>query len=490
MTAVAEPDDAVPLAGEIPEPQFFGHPRGLWYLAFTEAWERFSYYGMQALLVLYMVKYLLLPGRIEHVAIFDAFRQLPLYRGLDGQPLASAIFGTYTASVYLTPIFGGLLADRVLGRRRTVLLGALTMAAGHFLMAFETAFLFALLCLVLGCGMFKGNIASQVGSLYKPDDLRRADAFQIFYLGINAGVIASPLIVGTLGEKVGWHYGFAAAGVGMLLSIGIYLSGQKYLRASDNKPRKLAANESGPHLNPLPVGEEGATSALGGSTHVSRNRTKLTPRDWRAVIALLLLIPVLAVAIVPNNQIFNAYLVWGDRQFDLDFLGRKLPTTWLVTLDAIVSVSFLAIVALFYRWYGKHWREPDEVTKLIIGSAFSVGGVMCLFTAAATQSAGHKIGLFWPVCFHFVNSIAFAHLLPISLALYAKYAPKAINATVIGLYYLAFFAANSMVGWVGGFLEKWPTTNFWLLHAAFAAASGLCFVVFKLVVSRHLEVEG
>jgi POT family proton-dependent oligopeptide transporter len=465
MTAVAEPDDAVPLAGEIPEPQFFGHPRGLWYLAFTEAWERFSYYGMQALLVLYMVKYLLLPGHIGHVAVFDSFRKL--YGNADGQVLASAIFGTYTASVYLTPIFGGFLADRLLGRRRTVLLGALTMAAGHFLMAFEVAFLFALLCLVLGCGMFKGNIASQVGSLYKPEDLRRADAFQIFYLGINAGVIASPLIVGTLGEVLGWHYGFAAAGVGMLLSIGIYLSGQKYLRASDNAPR----------------------TGVDPTAMTPARKAKLTARDWRAVIALILLIPVLAVAIVPNNQIFNAYLVWGDQQFDLVFMGKKLPTTWLVTLDAVVSVSFLAIVALFYRWYGKHWREPDEVSKLIIGSAFSIGGAMCLFVAAATQHAGHKIGLFWPVCFHFVNSIAFAHLLPISLALFAKYAPKAINATVIGLYYLAFFAANTIVGWVGGFLEKWPTTNFWLLHAAFAAGSGLCFVIFKLVVSHHLEPE-
>ena len=465
MTAAAEPDDAVPLAGEIPEPQFFGHPRGLWYLAFTEAWERFSYYGMQSLLVLYMVKYLLLPGRIEHVAIFDAFRQLPLYRGLDGQPLASAIFGTYTASVYLTPIFGGFLADRVLGRRRTVLLGALTMAAGHFLMAFETAFLFALLCLVLGCGMFKGNIASQVGSLYKPEDLRRADAFQIFYLGINAGVIISPLIVGSLGEKVGWHYGFAAAGVGMLLAIGIYLSGQKYLRGSDNAPR---------------TGADPATMAP---------KAKLTASDRRSVIALILLIPVLAVAIVPNNQIFNAYLVWGDQQFDLNFFGNKLPTTWLVTLDAIVSVSFLAIVAIFYRWYGKRWREPDEITKLIIGSAFSIGGVMCLFIAAVTQGAGQKIGLFWPICFHVVNSIAFAHLLPISLALFAKYAPKAINATVIGLYYLAFFAANSLVGWVGGFYETMPTTRFWLMHAGFAAGSGLCFVLFKFIVGHHLQTE-
>jgi POT family proton-dependent oligopeptide transporter len=466
MTATAEPDDAAPLSGEEHKPDFFGHPRGLWYLAFTEAWERFSYYGMQTLLVLYMVKYLLLPGRIEHVAAFGSFRKL--YGGLDGQALASAIFGTYTALVYLTPILGGLLADRLLGRRRTVLLGALTMAAGHFLMAFETAFLFALLCLVLGCGMFKGNIASQVGSLYKPEDLRRADAFQIFYLGINAGVIASPLIVGTLGEICGWHYGFAAAGVGMLLATAIYLSGQKYLRASDNDPRADASARAAGTLAP---------------------KAKLTSRDWRAVIALILLIPVMAVAIVPNNQIFNAYLVWGDREFDLVFMDKKLPTSWLITLDAVVSVSFLALVALFYRWYGKRWREPDEITKIIIGSAFSIGGAMCLVAAAATHGPGEKIGLFWPFCFHIVNSIAFAHLLPVSLALFARFAPKAINATIIGLYYLAFFTANSIVGWVGGFLETMPTTNFWLLHAAFALGSGLCFVAFKFIAGHHLEAE-
>jgi POT family proton-dependent oligopeptide transporter len=459
MVATAEPEDAVPLTGEAHEPSFLGHPRGLWYLAFTEAWERFSFYGMQALLVLYMVKYLLLPGRIENVALFDSFRRL--YGGLDGQALASAIFGTYTALVYLTPILGGFLADRLLGRRRTVLLGAITMAAGHFLMAFEAAFLFALLCLVLGCGMFKGNIASQVGALYKPNDLRSADAFQIFYLGINAGVIASPLIVGTLGEIYGWHYGFGAAGVGMLVGLTIYLSGQRYLAPDDIGRRAVAA---------VP-------------------RVKLTRRDWRAVIALVLLIPVIAVAIVPNNQIFNAYLVWGDQQFDLVFMGKKMPTTWLVTLDAIVSVSFLALVVIFYRWYAKHWCEPTEITKIIIGSGFSVAGVFCLVTAAATQSAGEKIGLFWPVAFHFVNSIGFAHLLPVSLALFAKVAPKAINATIIGLYYLAFFAGNTLVGWVGGFYETMPTTTFWLLHAGFAAGAGLCFVLFKFVMGHYLTAS-
>ncbi|MEA3538525.1 peptide MFS transporter [Sphingosinicella sp.] len=436
--------------------RFLGHPIGLGYLAFTEAWERFSFYGMQALLVLYMTKELLLPGHVENVALFQPFSAL--YGGIQGQALASAIFGTYAASVYLTPILGGFLADRVLGKRRTVLLGAITMAVGHFLMAFEAAFLFALLCLVLGSGMFKGNIASQVGALYGPGDLRRADAFQIFYLGINAGVIASPLIVGTLGETVGWHWGFGAAGIGMLIGLAIYVAGQKHLPREHFEPRA-----------------EGVAAP-----------PKLQKGDWPAVIALLLLIPVLAVAIVPNNQIFNAYLVWGDQQFDLDFMGEKLPTTWLVTLDAVVSVSFLALVALFYRWYGKRWKEPDEITKIIIGSAFSIGGMLCLYMAAETQGPGEKIGLAWPVAFHFVNSIGFAHMLPVSLALFAKLAPKAINATVIGLYYLAFFTANALVGWIGGFYETMQTTEFWLLHAGLAAGAGVVFVAFKLLMGRRL----
>ena len=434
---------------------FIGHPKGLGYLAFTEAWERFSYYSMQTLLVLYMVNALLLPGHVENIVGFETLRAL--YGGLDGQPLASAIFGTYTALVYLTPIFGGLVADRWLGRRRTVILGAVLMAIGHFLMAFEQSFLAALLFLILGVGCFKGNIASQVGGLYKPEDLRRADAFQIFYIAINAGVIAAPLVAGTLGEKVGWHYGFGAAGVGMVIGLLIYLSGQKYLPAEEPRVRSSA--------EPKP---------------------KLTQRDWAALNALLLLNPVMAVALLNNQQIFNAYLVWGDQQFDLVFFGTKLPTSWLIFLDTITSVSFLIIVAGFWRWWGKRRREPDELGKIIIGSAFSVAGALCLVAAAATQPEGGKIGLFWPVMFHVLNSIAFSHVLPVSLALFAKVAPRSINATVIGLYYLAFFAANSVVGWIGGFYETMDTVQFWLLHVATAVAAGLVFVLYKFFLGRYL----
>ena len=225
---------------------FIGHPKGLGYLAFTESWERFSYYGMQSLLVLYMAKYLLLPGHIEHVAFFNEFRRLPFYSALSGPALASAIFGTYAALVYFTPTFGGLIADRWLGRRRAVLAGALLMALGHFMMAFEQSFLFALLALIIGSGLFKGNLASQIGGLYAPNDLRRADAFQIYYLAINAGVIISPLVTGTLGEKVGWHWGFGAAGIGMLISIAIYLSGQRYLPVDPSRASLEGTNIARP----------------------------------------------------------------------------------------------------------------------------------------------------------------------------------------------------------------------------------------------------
>ena len=446
-TPALEPDHA--------DRAFLGHPKGLGFLAFTEAWERFSYYSMQSLLVLYMVKYLLLPGHVEDVVGFALFRRL--YGGIDGQPLASAIFGTYTSLVYLTPILGGLLADRWLGRRRTITIGALTMALGHFLMAFEGSFLFALLCLILGNGCFKGNIASQVGALYGPGDLRRADAFQIFYIAINAGVIGAPLIAGTLGEDVGWHYGFGAAGVGMVIGLTIFLIGTRYLPAEERPSRQ------------------------------SGNRAKLERQDWWTVIALILLIPVMAVALLTNQEIFNAYLVWGDQQFDLVFFGHRLPTTWLITLDTIVSVTFLVLTAAFWRVWSKRFREPDELEKILIGSAFSAAGGLCLFAAAAFQGHGEKIGLFWPVCFHVLNSIAFAHILPIALALFAKVAPPAINATVIGLHYLAFFLGNALVGWVGGLYSSLPTTTFWLLHVASAIFSGLAFLLFKLFLGSRLQ---
>lgn len=431
---------------------FIGHPRGLGYIAFTEAWERFSYYGMQALLVLYMVNRLLHPGHIENIAGFVPFRHLlESVRGpLSVQALASTIFGLYTGLVYLTPIAGGFVADRILGRTRTITIGALLMSAGHFLMAFDFSFLLALSCLLTGVGCFKGNLASQVGALYPTGDNRRADAFQIYYLFINGGVIAAPLIAGTLGEKVGWHYGFGAAGVGMLIGLTIYLFGRKYL------PPDSPAVEK----------------------HESAAKIPLTHREKMAIIALLLLLPVLTIAVIGNQQIFNAYLVWAQDHANLVFFGYQIPTTWLITLDSILSVSCLAGAVVFWRLWSKKHPEPAEITKISIGSLIAVTGFLSLAGGAAIAAGtSTKVPIGWLITFHLLNSIGFANVFPVSLALYARVAPAALSATIIGIYYLAFFAANNLVGWLGGFLEKMPATKFWLLHSALCGTAGIIFFI-------------
>ena len=436
---------------------FLGHPKGLGYLSFVEGCERFSYYSMQTLLVLYMVKYLLLPENIGNVAGLEWLRG-GWYAGLEGQPLASAIFGDYTALVYLTPILGGLVADRWLGRRATLILGGLVMALGHFLMAFESTFLLALLSLVVGVGLFKGNIASQVGELYRPDDLRRAMAFQIFYIAINVSVIAAPLVSGTLGERVGWHWGFGTAGIVMVAGLALYVFAGPWL-PRDNRPARGAA----------------------GAVHAA-----MAGADWQRIAALAVLVPVMALALLTNQEIFNAYLVWADERFALSFMGQTLPTSWMITLDATLSFSMLVAVAAFWNWRSaRTGREPDELGKMIIGSLFTVAGGLCLVMAAATQGAG-KIGLFWPVLFHLFNSIGFAHILPVSLALFTRLAPARINATVVGIYYLSFFAANKMVGVVGGWYSTMDTVQFWLLHVASAAVGLVAFVAFKLVLAPRL----
>ena len=212
-------------------------------------WERFSYYGMRALLVLYMLKYLLAPqqaGEVLGLASFKSALEF-IFGPLAAQPLASQIYGFYTGLVYLTPILGGLLADRVLGQRRTVIIGATLMAIGHYMMAFEQLFLLALGILILGNGAFKPNISTQVGSLYPPGDRRRDRAFSIFYVGINLGAFLAPLVCGTLGEELGWHYGFTAAGVGMTLSLLIYLAATPNLPKDAFAKRAARHNLSGSH---------------------------------------------------------------------------------------------------------------------------------------------------------------------------------------------------------------------------------------------------
>src|SRR5438309_2636361 len=216
---------------ETKKPTLLGHPKGLFYLAFTEAWERFSYYGMSALVVLYMVNQLLLPAHVEHVVGFAGFRDGIewLFGPLSTQALASQIMGLYSGFVYFTPVIGGWIGDRF-GQRNAVVVGALSMSGGHLAMAFDQSFLLALLLLIFGSGLLKGNISAQVGGLYPAEDEgRRSRGYALFSTGINFGAVAGPLLCGFLGERYGWHIGFGVAALFMLGGLATYLSGYRYL---------------------------------------------------------------------------------------------------------------------------------------------------------------------------------------------------------------------------------------------------------------------
>jgi len=440
---------------------FLGHPTGLGWLSFAEFWERFSYYGMQALLVLYMTHWLLLPGHVDQVIGFGPFRELlqSLYGVQSPQALASAIFGLYAGLVYLTPIAGGYLADRWTGRTTAVVIGASLMALGHFLMAFEASFLLALLCLLIGVGCFKGNISSQVGALYAEDDPRRGDAFQVFLFSVQIAVIASPFVCGTLGEVYGWHWGFGAAGVGMLIGLAVYLIGRPTL--PQEPPR--------------------------GAARAAEVRSPLTPLEKRNVWILVGLVPVLALSLVGNQEIFNAYLIWAESNYQLMFAGRQMPITWILSFGAIISSAAIVASVAFWRWWARRWREPDELLKIAIGVSIAALAPLLLVAASTVvESTGHPVGLGWAIAFEIINDFGFANTFPIGLALYSRSAPKGLAGMLIGVYYLHLFVANLGVGWLGGLLEKMSGSAFWSLHATLIFVAAAALLVVRFTVGRSL----
>ncbi len=452
--------------------KFLGHPAGVGWLSAAEFWERFCYYGMQTLLFLYLSKYLLQPGHIEQVWGFESFRHLigKIYGTESTIVLSSNANQLYAGLVYVTPLLGGPLADRMIGRTATVTLGAILMVIGTFLLALNQTFLIALLFLLAGVGCFKANIATQVGELYSVDDPRRATGFQIYFMGIQLAVIIAPVICGTLGEKYDWHLGFVAAGAGMILALIIYLIGRK------RYPRELSRK----------IADRAAQKAA---------RPPLKGKDLGAVVLLVLLVPVLAMTIVGNQEIFNAYLGWGDKNYQLMFFGERMPTTWLASLDAVVSSVTMIGVIFFWRWYGKRHREPAEITKIAMGTAISMFAPLVLAAASAQVAAtGKPVSLAWAVAFHMINDIGFANVLPVGLALYSRAAPKGLAGTMVAIYYVHLFFANTvLVGPLGGLLGTIPDTQFWLLHAAIMAASVVILVLVRfffghIVAPRAAEV--
>lgn len=431
------------------ERDILGHPRGLLVLAGTELWERISFQGMQALLVLYMVEKLLLPGSIEHVAGLTRLRGLieSVTGSLSPQPLASQIFGLYVGFIYFAQIVGGLLGDRVLGHRQTVILGAILMTSGHFCMVFEQSFLFALLLLILGAGCMRGNLASQVGNLYSKEDNRRAVAFQIYIVVINCGAFAAPLITGLLAQSYGWQYGFGFAGIGMLAGLAIYIAGQR----------------------DIPLDE---------SREVSVERARLDDADRRVVIFLILLLPLLTLFWIAQAQVWNTYNVWARDHVDLFIRGWQMPVPWLQSVDAFFAVVMVPPVLLLWRWQYRGSNLRDDFHKLGIGCLIFGAGMAWLSAAGMTANMAGKIPLPWVLVFHFISNIGFIYFAPTGMGMFSRAAPAAVNAIMMSVYSLSIFSGAVISGRLGGLYEQLTPAGFWLLHAAIVGTGGLLILLF------------
>jgi len=438
-------------AAPVRHSHLFGHPKGLTVLFATEMWERFSYFGMASLLVLYMVKYLLLPGHVEAVLGYRAVKAAleSMFGRLEPQPLASQIFGFYTGLAYLTPILGGYVADRFIGQRNTAVVGALLMATGHFLMAFEALLFVALSFLILGIGAFKPNVSTQVGSLYAPEDQRRLRAYSIYYVGINIGAFLAPLVCGTLGDEVGWHYGFAAAGIGMVIGTAIYIFGLRHL-----PPDELHRTRAG-HVEAQPF----------------------TVDERRAIVGLVCVFTLVTFFWATYDQQGNTLLLWAEyfteRRIDLGFWRGEIPTTWFLALNPLMIFVFTPVLIKLWSVERQIGAELSTISKLALGFLCVALGNLIMAAAAWDLAPTAKASPLWLVGYFTIVTVGELHLAPVGLALISRLAPARVLSLMMGLWFAATFPGDVLGGWLGGFWNSMGKTHFFLMIGAIAAAAGL-----------------
>lgn len=405
----------------IADKTWFGQPRGLTILFLTQMWEMFSYYGMRTLLVYYMTKQLLF-----------------------AQEKASLIYGSYTAMAYFTPILGGMVADRWLGKRNAVVLGGSVMALGHFLMAFEPLFFVALGTIALGNGLFLPSLPSQINDLYASGDPRRGRAYNVYYVGLNIGGLMAPLVCGTLGELYGWHYGFGAAGVGMFLGLLIYVAGRRYLPAE--APRRAP-----------PAGD------------VDEQARPRNGQVW-----LLLLGVGIAATIFRGayEQIGNTLPLWVDGSVDRAWGALTIPMTWFQSLNPLLVIAMTPLLLMAWRRRAEAGRETSPAIRMAIGA--TVVAIAYALLAVVSLLAGEaRVGWAWLVAFFVILTLGELYILPTGLGLFAKLAPPRLGATTVASWFLAVFSGSLLAGLVG---TLWSSTShpvFFLLLAGLALLAAL-----------------
>jgi POT family proton-dependent oligopeptide transporter len=448
-------------------------------------WERFSYYGMRGLLKLYMVNYLFVVsrqvlqgsetrvggGRPDLVLGWSAIQSL-LPEQVGASPAAvvagqaSILYGWYTGLVYLTPLLGGYLADRFWGQRRTVYLGGALMAIGHFVMAFENWFFVALAFLIMGNGLFKPNISTQVGNLYEEGDSRRDRAFTIFYMGINLGAFICNFVCGTLAAVYGWHYGFAAAGVGMVIGLMVYAYGQlSGLLKSD--PRTAAKQHA----------------AL---SHTSETKQPLSAGEWKRVWALIALCALNVVFWAVYEQQGNTMQTWADEQTYWPKVGSfQIPSTWFQSFNPMFIFLLAPVFNVIWALQARKGKEPSSVVKMAIGCI--VLGLSFIVMVIGAQAVGDGKGsLFWPVFCTLLLTVGELYLSPIGLSLVTKVAPARIVSMMMGMWFLSSFVGNLASGYIGALYGTMSRDMFFLLLTAMGIATGVAIWVLNRPLNRAM----
>ncbi len=438
---------------------FIGHPKGLGFIVFTEAWERFSFYGMQALLVLYMATHLFLPEHSGNVTGFGAFQSFleSIFGPMSTQALASQTFGIYVGLVYFSPVIGGYLGDRFIGQHAAVMIGAMLMAIGHFLMAFEVSFLVALLFLIAGSGFLKGNLAAQVGQLYEASDQRRDAGYTIYNFSINVGAAIAPLVCGTLGELYGWHYGFGIAGIGMLVGLAIYVAGSRHLPKSKITSETIAAR-------------------------------KLKKEDFAPIFVILIMLAITSLYWTAQAQVWNVYPLWIKDEVNRLIFGFEVPVTWFQSLDFMFVLAAAPLVLWLWRRQNKQGNEPQDSIKIAIGCLiFGLAFMMLVIGEMTSSDAG--INMFWPFIFHCICGTGFLYIGPVAMSFISRVAPVSVNSMMIGSYYLAIFIGGFGSGWLGQLYETMAPQWFWLIHGGIVSSGAVLIVLLKPFMDKMARAE-
>jgi POT family proton-dependent oligopeptide transporter len=399
-------------------------------------WERFSYYGMRAFLILYMTA----PVAAGGLGFVDRD--------------AASIYGTYTGSVWGSAILGGIIADKWLGQYRSVLLGGIIIALGHFTLAFKalTFFYTGLALIVIGTGLLKPNVSTLVGSLYDERDARRDAGFSIFYMGINLGALFGPLIAGYLAQRVDWHIGFACAGVGMTLGLVQYVVGRDRLRGVEGirAPTNVAAARAAKDETSA-VPAERAT-AIGG----------FTPTEWRRMGAIVIFFLVAILFWGAYEQAGSTLNLFADRYTRLDAFGVSFPSSWFQSVQPIFVIILAPVFAWIWVRMGRY--EPSVPAKLALGVLFMAISFLILVPAGAMAQSGSgvRVSPWWLVVSYGVSELGELCLYPVGLSAVTKLSPARIVGLMMGVWLLSNAFGNKLAGWAAGFFSSMPLRDLFL----------------------------